>query len=275
MRALVVALGLSGLLLLPATAAAQSCPTGQVYCSAGWCCPTTGDGGTNVCCNGNPQSAGCTTTGYCGMSSGDGGAASGDGGAPVCPSGDLYCAAGWCCPPGMNGRTDVCCNMNPMANGCTSNGNCSTGAGSSGSGGSSGGLTPPPGCGTSQTFNVISCGSNAFCPANATCVGTSCQCSQGFVALDCSDNVCNGMCSAPNYWCAPSSAVNGSSSGGSGGGGGSSGGSGGGGSGGSKGCDAAGVDMNGAAPWFALVAGAVGIALWRGRRSARSQSTPL
>ena len=272
MRTLAVALGILGLLLLPARADAQTCAMGQVYCNAGWCCPTTADGGTNVCCNSNPQASGCTTTGFCGgtapgdAGSGAGGKPAGDGGGAVCANGDFYCAAGWCCPPGQGGRTDVCCNMNSMANGCTSNGNCSTGGGS-GSGGSSGGLMPPAGCGTSATFNQINCGTNnAFCPANSTCMGTSCQCAQGYVALDCSDNVCNGMCSAPNYWCAPASAVGGSS-GGSGGSG-SSGGSGGGGGGGSK-CDAAGVGMNGPTPWLALIAGAAALALWRGRRSLR------
>jgi hypothetical protein len=97
-------------------------------------------------------------------------------------------------------------------------------------------------------------------------MGTSCQCAQGYVALDCSDNVCNGNCQAPNYWCAPQSAVGGS---GSGGGGGSSGGGSSGGGGGSKGCDAAGVTPRDAAPWLALIAGAAAVALWRGRRSIR------
>lgn len=261
MRTLVVALGMFGLLILPASAAAQSCPSGQVYCSAGWCCPTTADGGTNVCCNNNQQNMGCTTSGFCGSASDGGSSGNPDGGSPLCPTGDLYCSAGWCCPPGQNGRTDVCCNMNGMANGCTSNGNCSTG-GTSGS--SSGGLMPPAGCGTSMTFNQVSCGNSAYCPANATCVGTSCQCAQGYVALDCSDNVCNGMCVAPNYWCAPASQVSGSSSGGAGSGGGSGSGSSGGGGGG---CDAAGADTSGAAPWLALVASGLAIVLWRGRRS--------
>ena len=172
MRTLAVALGMFGLLLLPASAEAQSCPTGQVYCMAGWCCPTTADGGTNVCCNGNPQSMGCTTSGFCGTGSGDGGgggdgggSTGGDGGSPLCPTGDLYCNAGWCCPPGQNGRTDVCCNMNPMANGCTSNGNCSTSMGGSGS--SSGGLMPPAGCGTDKTFNAISCAGSPSVPSKA------------------------------------------------------------------------------------------------------------
>ncbi|HEX8792542.1 MAG TPA: hypothetical protein VF765_16455 [Polyangiaceae bacterium] len=274
MRTIVAAVGMFGLLLVAGPAAAQSCPTGQVYCSAGWCCPTMADGGTAVCCNNNPQSAGCTTSGFCGTASGDGGAAggdggaAGDGGAPLCPSGDLYCSSGWCCPPGQNGRMDVCCNMNPMANGCTANGNCSTSGGSSSSGGSSGGgLTPPPGCGTDQTFDAVSCGGSAYCPANAMCNGTNCQCAQGYVAVSCSGSVCNGTCMAPNYWCAPASALNGSSSGG---GGGSSGGSGSGGSGGgSKGCDAAGATPSDAAPWLALIAGAAGLALWRVRRSAK------
>ncbi|HTQ42346.1 MAG TPA: hypothetical protein VMI75_06255 [Polyangiaceae bacterium] len=273
MRTLAAALGIIGLLLLPAPASAQTCAMGQVYCSAGWCCPTTADGGTNVCCNSNPQASGCTTTGFCGTSAGDGGGgggdggtSTGDGGSPVCANGDFYCSAGWCCPPGQGGRSDVCCNMNSMANGCTSNGNCSTGSGGSGS--SSGGLMPPAGCGTSATFNQVNCGTGgAFCPANATCMGTSCQCAQGYVALDCSDNLCNGMCSAPNYWCAPSSALGGSS-GGSGGSG-SSGGSGGGGGGGTK-CDAAGAGMNGPTPWLALIAGAAALALWRGRRSLKA-----
>jgi hypothetical protein len=154
--------------------------------------------------------------------------------------------------------------MNPMANGCTSNGNCSTSAGGS----SSGGLMPPPGCGTTKTFNQISCGQNAFCPANAMCMGTSCQCAQGYVALDCSDNLCNGNCTAPNYWCAPANQVGGSS-GGSGGSG-SSGGSGGGGGGGGSKCDAAGVGLNGPTPWLALIAGAGALALWRGRRSVKN-----
>lgn len=262
MRTLAFALGILGLLLLPATASAQTCAMGQVYCSGGWCCPTTGDGGTNVCCNSNPQASGCTTTGYCGGASGDAGASSPDGGSAVCPGGDFYCSAGWCCPPGQNGRNDVCCNMNSMANGCTANGNCTTG-GTSGS--SSGGVTPPAGCGTSMTFNQISCGGGSFCPANAMCMGTSCQCAQGYVAVDCSDNICNGKCSAPNYWCAPASAFGGSSSGS--GGSGSSGGGSSGGGGGSKGCDAAGVDLSGPTPWLALIAGAAALALWRGRRS--------
>ncbi len=272
MRTIVAALGMFGLLLVAGPAAAQSCPTGQVYCSAGWCCPTTADGGTNVCCNGNPQSSGCTTSGYCGSAGGDGGATGGDagsdGGSPLCPTGDLYCSAGWCCPPGQNGRTDVCCNMNPMANGCTSNGNCSTSGGGSGGSGSSsgGGLTPPAGCGTTQTFDAVSCGGSAYCPANAMCMGTNCQCAQGFVAVSCSGSVCNGTCMAPNYWCAPASELGGSSSGG-GGSGGSGGGSSGGG--GSKGCDAAGATPSDAVPWLSLIAGAVGLALWRVRRTAK------
>jgi len=98
-------------------------------------------------------------------------------------------------------------------------------------------------------------------------MGTSCTCAQGFVALDCSDNICNGMCSAPNYWCAPANEVGGSS-GGSGGSGSSGGGSSGGG-GGSKGCDAAGVTPGEAAPWLALIAGAAAVAIWRARRSVR------
>ena len=49
----------------------------------------------------------------------------GGGGGNSCPSNaPLYCSAGWCCPYGQNGRTDVCCNTNPQSTGCTSNGVC-------------------------------------------------------------------------------------------------------------------------------------------------------
>lgn len=47
------------------------------------------------------------------------------GGGGSCPAdAPLHCAAGWCCPYGQNGRTDVCCNTNPQSAGCTSNGAC-------------------------------------------------------------------------------------------------------------------------------------------------------
>jgi len=47
------------------------------------------------------------------------------GGGGSCPaSAPLYCSAGWCCPYGQGGRTDVCCNSNAQSAGCTSNGVC-------------------------------------------------------------------------------------------------------------------------------------------------------
>jgi hypothetical protein len=49
----------------------------------------------------------------------------GGGGGGQCPANaPLQCSAGWCCPYGQNGRTDVCCNSNPQSMGCTSNGAC-------------------------------------------------------------------------------------------------------------------------------------------------------
>lgn len=109
------------------------CPSGTLSCSAGWCCPPGQGGRTDVCCNQNPQASGCTANGSCSN-------ATGGGGAVQCPSGSSACAAGWCCPPGQGGRTDVCCNSNPSSSGCTTNGSCSTGgSGATGGGGGSSG----------------------------------------------------------------------------------------------------------------------------------------
>lgn len=126
---------LAVLLFVSSPALAQQCPTGTLSCAAGWCCPPGQGGRTDVCCNSNPQSRGCTTNGSCGSSGGG----SGGGGATQCPSGTLSCAAGWCCPPGQGGRTDVCCNSNPRSSGCTTNGSCGSGSTGGGSGGFSGG----------------------------------------------------------------------------------------------------------------------------------------
>ncbi len=44
----------------------NSCPSNApLYCSSGWCCPYGNGGSTNVCCNNNPQSSGCTLNGQC------------------------------------------------------------------------------------------------------------------------------------------------------------------------------------------------------------------
>lgn len=85
-------------------------------------------------------------------------------------------------------------------------------------------------CGSSTTFNVVRCASGGWCPLNSTCSGSLCQCDTGYEARTCAGAACNGGCSAPNYWCAPTGGAGGGGgtggSGGTGGTGGSGGGSG-------------------------------------------------
>jgi hypothetical protein len=90
-----------------------TCPSSApLQCNAGWCCPYGNGGRTDVCCDNNPQSSGCTTNGTCGTTT-------------TCPSNaPLHCNAGWCCPYGNGGRTDVCCDTHPSSSGCTTNGTC-------------------------------------------------------------------------------------------------------------------------------------------------------
>jgi hypothetical protein len=110
------------LLLAVGSAFAQSCPSSTpLHCSAGWCC-AAGDGGrTDVCCDSNPQSQGCTRNGICGTSQ------TTTTTSQSCPSSaPLRCNGGWCCPYGGGGRTDVCCDSNGQSQGCTANGSCGT-----------------------------------------------------------------------------------------------------------------------------------------------------
>lgn len=92
-------------------------------------------------CPSDPCSNTCDGSGGYGPLGGGGGN-DGGGGGETCPSSaPLHCSAGWCCPKGEGGRTDVCCNGNPQASGCTANGNCSTGTGGGTGGGGGGGVT--------------------------------------------------------------------------------------------------------------------------------------
>jgi hypothetical protein len=49
-------------------------------CSAGWCCPYGQNNRTDVCCNNNPKTSGCTSNGSCGATGGAAGGTSGGGG---------------------------------------------------------------------------------------------------------------------------------------------------------------------------------------------------
>ena len=109
--------------------------------------------------------------------------------AQTCSSGELYCSAGWCCPPGAGGSTIVCCNSNPESLGCTSNGNCSTSTTTttnSCSGYSScGGCTGAANCGW--------CGSSGTCMEGTSSgpVGGSCGHGWAWVSSECSGAGCS------------------------------------------------------------------------------------
>jgi len=99
--------------------------------------------------------------------------------AQSCPAGTLYCDAGWCCPPGLNGATNVCCNDNPQSEGCTSNGVCGT---------TDGGNNDPTTCDggsipTQDTCGEAQCSCAAPCSSGGDC--SSGCCVEGYCALPC------------------------------------------------------------------------------------------
>ena len=79
----------------------DQCPSNaSVRCPAN-CCPYEHDGGVKTCCADNT----CTADGQCEGRTNTGTLS--DGGA--CPQSASVSCGDHCCPPGHNGRTDVCC----------------------------------------------------------------------------------------------------------------------------------------------------------------------
>lgn len=91
---------------------ASQCPSNAPVACPVTCCPYEHDGGVEVCCADNT----CTADGQCAGNMTPGTLS--DGG--VCPQSASISCGDHCCPPGQNGRTDVCC----ANEGCTTNGVC-------------------------------------------------------------------------------------------------------------------------------------------------------
>ena len=100
---------------LPAEAA---CPSSAPLSCGSWCCPYGAGSRTDVCCNDNPQSQGCTSNGVCSTTTSPP-STTPPPASVTCPSGyPVYCqATNGCCPSGY-----VCC---PDGT-CSSTGTCLT-----------------------------------------------------------------------------------------------------------------------------------------------------
>lgn len=73
-----------------------SCPASNpLPCSAGWCCPYGEGNRTDVCCNNNPESSGCTSNGECASAPSGGSSSTGGCGTTMgcCPA--TGCGTGW------------------------------------------------------------------------------------------------------------------------------------------------------------------------------------
>ena len=109
--------------------------------------------------------------------------------ADSCPSSSpLECSAGWCCPYGDEGRTDVCCNSNPQSQGCTKNGNCSTNT-------------------NTNTNTTVTCTGTAI-PTQDTCGESTCSCASPCSSnSDCQTGCCRGGYCALACTCSQGTAV--------------------------------------------------------------------